>query len=97
MSPFFVLVAVSLGTYRITRLIVKDEFPPSMWLRRKVADRWGDDSWQSYLSECPWCASMYIGGLVVLVMDLFSSVPAPVLIWWAASAITGLIAQRELD
>ena len=49
----------------------------------------------AYLLECPWCMSMYIGGVVVFVTALFVSVPAPFLVWIAASSITGLIGNVE--
>lgn len=49
----------------------------------------------AYLLECPWCMSAYTGALVVFVTDLFVSVPAPFLVWIAASTVTGLIGNIE--
>jgi hypothetical protein len=49
----------------------------------------------AYLLECPWCMSAYTGGMVVLTTDLFVSVPAPLLVWIAASTVTGLIGNLE--
>jgi hypothetical protein len=49
----------------------------------------------AYLLECPWCMSAYTGGLVVLVADVVLSVPAPFLVWIAASTVTGLIGNLE--
>lgn len=49
----------------------------------------------AYLLECPWCMSVYVGGAVVLLTDLFVSVPAPWLVWIAASTVTGFMANFE--
>lgn len=49
----------------------------------------------AYLLECPWCMSAWIGGGVVLVADLCTSVPVPFLVWIAASSVTGLIGNYE--
>lgn len=48
------------------------------------------------LLECPWCMSAWVGGAVVLVTSQIVSVPAPFLVWIAASAVTGLTANAEL-
>lgn len=48
------------------------------------------------LLECPWCMSAWAGGAVVLVTSQIVSVPAPFLVWIAASAVTGLTANAEL-
>lgn len=97
MPTWLLLLVMFLSTHRLTRLVTRDEFPPSKMLRARVEERWGEGSWQSYLSECDWCASMYVGGVITLVTALTIGVPAPVLVWFAASSVTGLIAQREPD
>lgn len=33
-------VLMSLATYRFTRLVVEDTFPPALWLRSKLAGAW---------------------------------------------------------
>lgn len=50
----------------------------------------------AYLLECPWCMSAWVGGAVVLVASQVVSVPAPFLVWIAASTITGLIGNLEV-
>lgn len=50
----------------------------------------------AYLLECPWCMSAYAGAAVVATTDLFLSVPAPFLVWIAASSVTGLVANVEV-
>lgn len=83
---------VVLATYRLTRLITADAFPPLAAARAKVADRFGEDSAWAYLAECPWCVSVYAGAIVTAATDL-AGVPleAPVLVWAASSALTGIL------
>lgn len=48
----------SLAVARVTRLIVDDDFPPTMWLRRTyvshTSEAWGK------LVECPFCFSFWL-------------------------------------
>lgn len=60
--------------------------PRPLW-SRKIA----------YLVECAWCASIWLGGLLVVVVNILTSVPYPWLVWLAASAVTGYLASREPD
>lgn len=49
-----------------------------------------------YLFSCPWCMSVWVGVPVIWATDRwFYLVPAPVLVWAAASAVTGLLAAVE--
>lgn len=89
------VVLVALTSYRLTRLLVRDEFPPISVLRARIAERKGDDSWQAYLSSCSWCAGVYVSGIVTGLTDLFVDVPLPVLTWASAAAITGFLASKE--
>lgn len=57
----------SLAVYRLTRLAIVDTFPPVQKARFRVLQRWHEDSWQVELLTCPWCLSIWIGGVVVLV------------------------------
>lgn len=49
----------------------------------------------AYLWECDWCTSVWVGAGVVYTSTIFVDVPYPFLVWLAASAVTGLIAERE--
>lgn len=49
----------------------------------------------AYLWECDWCMSIWVGAGVVYATTLFYAVPYPVLMWLAASAVTGILAQQE--
>jgi hypothetical protein len=40
MTPWFVFVLLVLTAYRGTRLIVRDTFPPVLWLRDRLAGGW---------------------------------------------------------
>lgn len=91
---------MSLTAYRITRLLVQDTFPPIEVQRARVAARWGDESWQAYLSRCPWCAvGVTVSAAVTLATDLATSVPLPVLTGVAVAALVGLMSSvdRALD
>jgi hypothetical protein len=51
----------------------------------------------AYLLECDWCVSVWVSGGLVTGLTYFTSVPMPMLIWLAASTVTGLIATHEPD
>jgi hypothetical protein len=97
-----VVALICLTAYRVTRLLVRDTFPPIAVQRARIAERWGDASWQAYLSTCSWCAGVWVAGLVTLGAWLASAhypydVPVPVLVWAAAAAVTGLLASWERE
>lgn len=56
-------VLAVLSTARITRLIVWDTYPPSVWFRLWW-DRHASEAW-SELVHCGYCAGMYVSTLVV--------------------------------
>ena len=98
----FVLSVVATG--RITRLLVWDTYPPSMWLRSKwdnltgirdesgrlMRDENGDvvGPWVPLL-HCGYCAGMYVAALVVLSGWLSDWHTA----WWV---ITGTLTAAYL-
>lgn len=70
------LVVEMLCAYRLTRLVVADSFPPIQALRDRIVKRYtkvtvtehGTDIEPGPLAElvdCPWCASVWLSGLVV--------------------------------
>lgn len=90
----FVVGTLSAG--RITRLIVHDEFPPSVWLRIKWDDKTHSSSWNKLL-HCHWCLSFWITlplGLWAWLSDLHTS-------WWvfnvimAAAYVAPMIVERD--
>lgn len=97
-----VVVSIWLSTFRLTRLLVRDDFPPIAVQRARIAERWGDASWQAYLSTCSWCAGIWVAGAVTSGAWWASQhypfdVPVPVLVWWAGAAVTGLLASWERE
>lgn len=112
MQDLLLLAAVWLSVYRFTRLVAVDRITqaPREWLQFKLEDRLlrketpppaDPDQWQSmtaYLLSCMWCASVWIGGLVILVAELTVGLPVPWWLAWAsASAVTGWLASNEGD
>lgn len=92
-----VLVGI-LASARLTRLLVRDTWPPSVWVRLKWAEITKDGVW-SDLVECPWCAAPWIVGVnmvLALVTDLH---PA----WWAfngwmaASLVVSWVTKKVSD
>lgn len=93
-----VLIALALTSYRLTRLLVVDEFPPIKTQRVRLAQwgRTGPDHWLTYLSRCPWCAGVWVSGLLTLATWLaVDTLPVPFLQWGAAAAVTGFLSAAE--
>jgi hypothetical protein len=93
------LLVDTFASYRITRLIVTDKFPPTMALRKAILDRFpeeegGVEPWPAQLIQCPWCMGFWVALGVVLARRF---VPG----WkylgkaFAMSAVSGLIAEKE--
>jgi hypothetical protein len=92
-----------LTSYRVTRLLVVDNFPPLLWLRTQLT---GDDEtgarpaswvpwWLEYLAGCYWCVSVWVSGLLTLVVTLASDVPYPLLVWGGVAAATPWLSHLE--
>lgn len=92
MTPVVLIVLLCGAATRVTRLLVADSFPPVAALRDWVLDRWHPDSWQAYLSSCPWCLGVWVAGALTAAADWRYSVPAPLLMWptvaWVAGWLT---------
>jgi hypothetical protein len=98
---------ICLATHRLTILVVEDRITarPRAYLQRRTESTYerrtgtvNDQEWQSavaYLLSCPWCASIWIGAAVTAVTAYFTSVPSPVLVWLAASSVTGLLGGQH--
>lgn len=104
-----VFVLLCLATYRVTRFVIDDQLAQPVvskiqgrFERRfdaKHPDRADPTKWQSqvgYLLSCPWCLSIYVGAIIIgLTCWLSYDVPRPVLVWLAASGVTGLLSTYE--
>lgn len=85
-----VALLVILTVWRLTRLVVKDEFPPVLLAREWVEEKRGETSAITYLVNCPWCSSVWLAAAVVVGYDLLAGdVEAPVLLAAAAALVTG--------
>lgn len=109
MPAWLLVLLVFLAVHRLTRLAIADEIPvvklPRDWIVNRldpdvpgVRPAWGRFGRSvAYLLGCPWCMSMYMGGLVVWLTAWLVGLPAPWLVWLAASSVTGLIASVESE
>jgi hypothetical protein len=99
----FTFVLMTLSAYRLTRLLVEDNFPPILWVREKLT---GDEEagippaswvpfWLEYLVGCYWCMSVWITGLMTLAVALTSEVPYPLLVWGGMAALVPWISHLE--
>ncbi len=95
---WFLFVLLSLATFRATRLVVHDDFPPIRWAR----DRITRPEWLHDLVTCHWCASAYISGAGVLgsMWLLPHGCPLPVFMWFATwsvgAALVGITNKLSL-
>ena len=94
MDTFFELALVGLATYRITRLIVKDEILSST--RDRIWKRFPPESSKfGYLFTCSWCTSVWVASLLELSRIIMPSVIHPVAAVLAISAVAGLLVAYE--
>ena len=99
MHPGLLLLLLSLATFRLTRLAVKDSLPlvagPRQWVERRTLgtrlESLGD------LVTCHWCASAYVSAVLVAGVDWLSdtSVPLPPVFWLATWAVGAMLAHLE--
>lgn len=73
--------------------------PDDEWLARRpdATPHWGALGRSlRYLFTCPWCMSVWVGGGLIWALDAWwQPIPAPLLVWAAASSVTGLLAGIE--
>lgn len=85
-----------LATYRLTTLVKDDKITED--IRKLVFKRYGEPSDEdshklSYLLACPWCLSVYFGGLAVAAGMKWPRVWRPVAKALSFSALTGLLSE----
>jgi hypothetical protein len=104
MSPWVIIVLLSLATHRITRVITRDWFPPIRKVRVWIDHKLGEEHWLSYLTQCDWCAGTWVAGALTTGLALYIACvmhqswwpwPIWVLLGCTASTVTGLIASKE--
>lgn len=86
----------ALATYRLTRLVIDDKITEGP--RELIFARFGDPSVSkiSYLISCPHCVSIYAGLAVSLGDTVFPRATRIITRALAFSAVTGIIAEREV-
>lgn len=95
------LVVNALCAYRLTRLWTRDSLPPLPAVRQYVIDRLNEGRESEHpataLVDCPWCIGFWIAAADTAIM---SAIPR----WWpilavplAFSAVTGLLAGRDVE
>lgn len=93
------LPPLGFATYRATRLIVKDSFPPiagpRQWIERRTLgthlEAVGD------LVTCHFCASGWVSLALVAGLDWLTAwpVPLPLVMWLAVWGVGAMIAHLE--
>lgn len=102
MTYWLTFVLLTLAVYRLTRLVVWDQFPPIKYMRDVVAGdeyhvpRWSrSPHWLRELVTCPWCASGWVSLGAVAATSVSMNVPAPLLWWFAVWGSTSLVLFYE--
>lgn len=93
---FVSTVLVALATWRITRLLIVDSFPPFVAFRRKLFAYERTPKWFAYLWTCVWCMSVWVAVPVVVLLapDQWSWQDKTAAVF-AFSGVSGLIGDGE--
>lgn len=107
------VLGMIVATWRLTRLLIVDEFPPVRavreWFIRTFAVVDADGGMVggrhlggighavAYVWTCQWCMSVYVGLGVWAAADWRLSVPYPWLILAAGSAVSGVMSWIESE
>lgn len=84
-------VVAVLFSARVTRLIIHDKFPPSVWLR-KIWDRAAGESPWGWLLRCNYCLPPWIMLVTMLLawwMGVFT-IDSTQDVWWFVASWLGL-------
>lgn len=91
----FHFVLLTLASYRLTRLLTTDAWPPVEWFRDYIERRFGPDSSWFTLVTCPWCAGVYITFAVYAVDHFLWNPPTWLLAFVASSALVGYLGTYD--
>lgn len=83
----------ALATWRLTRLVTRDTFPPVEVARYRLMASDAPES-VKYLAECPWCISFWLALAVQLARRVVPRTWAPVAIALGYSGLVGLLEER---
>lgn len=82
-----------LACFRLTRLAVEDDFPPTKWARDIIVDIGGVDSPWAELVTCPWCISFWIALAVLAARRATPRLWRLLAVPLALSATSGLLSR----
>lgn len=91
MNTVFLFVISSLATFRVTRLVTSDKWPPSMWFRDRIEQRFGEESSWMELFTCPWCLGAWFSAAMTAFLDWYIGIPLPIFWAFATSAVVGYL------
>lgn len=107
MHTGLIVLLMTLSSYRASRLLVHDEFPPVKWLREKFtlpytlpqSDLRRQTTrvpyWLAYLWTCTWCMTVWTSAVITLLVWWRVGLPVPVLVWGGVSAGAALLSHLE--
>lgn len=101
--PVWAVLVFVLGVGRLARVIVHDQFPPSVWFRQKWANWVVDHKHEGWIDLffCFWCLSPWIMAVAIGWFALSFSVPFLAWAWWlfwgwlALSYVAAMIVERD--
>lgn len=81
------LTILALASFRLTRLVTLDDFPPVQKARDALLRRYGKDGVIGSLVACPWCSGAWLSAAVVASAALWR----PALWLWLVLAVSGAV------
>lgn len=87
-------VVLGLATYRVTRLIIRDEIfsKPRDFFWKKFPP---ESSLLGYLLTCPWCISIWVASIIQISSIINPEVTYAIGTVFALSAVAGLLTAHE--
>lgn len=83
------LVLMALAAWRLTHLIVEDDFPPIRWARDRISAH--GPEWLGDLVTCTWCAGVWVAAAVTATVDWQVGVRWPWLTFGAVAALVPIV------
>jgi hypothetical protein len=105
MTSYFDLLCaallIGLASAALWRLIAVDTItkPIRKWIFTETRDESGGKfyQWLKLWYKCPWCAGAWMTALITILVDLFASLPLPVLVFAGARYVTGWVGGKDED
>lgn len=92
-----VWTGITFAAFRLTRLVTTDTFPPIKHLRDRIypPNQKTDPRWYQELITCNWCAGAYLTLATLLVTDHFLLIRFPILCYFVAWSLVGIIGDNH--